>query len=55
MNITIIGTGYVGLGVAARAAGQQALATLGQLYAKLNRNRDRARIMRAESAKVTKL
>jgi len=42
------------LGVAADAAGQQALATLRQLYAPFNRNHERTRVMDVKSAEFTK-
>ena len=42
------------LGVAADAAGQQALAILRQLYAPFNRNHERTRVMDVKSAEFTK-
>ncbi len=42
------------LGVADDAAGQQALATLRQLYAPFNRNHERTRVMDVKSAEFTK-
>lgn len=42
------------LGVAEDAAGQQALATMRQLYAPFNRNHERTRVMDVKSAEFTK-
>ena len=42
------------LGVAADAAGQQALAVMRQLYAPFNRNHERTRVMDVKSAEFTK-
>jgi UDPglucose 6-dehydrogenase len=42
------------LGVASDAVGEQALATMRQLYAPFNRNHDRTRIMDVKSAEFTK-
>lgn len=42
------------LGVADDAAGQQALATMRQLYAPFNRNHERSRVMDVKSAEFTK-
>ena len=42
------------LGVADDAAGQQALATMRQLYAPFNRNHERTRVMDVKSAEFTK-
>ena len=42
------------LGVAGDAAGQQALATMRQLYAPFNRNHERTRVMDVKSAEFTK-
>lgn len=42
------------LGVASDAAGQQALATMRQIYAPFNRNHERTRVMDVKSAEFTK-